>query len=76
MYFDEDGDLAHEFYEEVLPRYKIVILILLSLLHILLGGKVAREKCAELRRISGSAFDNVFNVHGCSLNLNCHSEVT
>ena len=20
MYFDEDGDLAHEFYEEVLPR--------------------------------------------------------
>ena len=22
MYFDEDGDLAHEFYEEVLPRYK------------------------------------------------------
>ena len=24
MYFDEDGDLAHEFYEEVLPRYKDV----------------------------------------------------
>ena len=23
MYFDEDGDLAHEFYEEVLPRYEI-----------------------------------------------------
>ena len=22
MYFDEDGDLAHEFYEEVLPRKK------------------------------------------------------
>lgn len=22
MYFDEDGDLAHEFYEEVLPRRK------------------------------------------------------
>ena len=26
MYFDEDGDLAHEFYEEVLPRYKNVML--------------------------------------------------
>ena len=25
MYFDEDGDLAHEFYEEVLPRYEISI---------------------------------------------------
>ena len=23
MYFDEDGDLAHEFYEEVPPRYVI-----------------------------------------------------
>ena len=23
MYFDEDGDLAHEFYEEVLPRCEI-----------------------------------------------------
>ena len=33
MYFDEDGDLAHEFYEEVLPRYKNMILILVSLLH-------------------------------------------
>ena len=22
MYFDEDGDLAHEFYEEVLPKKK------------------------------------------------------
>jgi len=22
MYFDEDGDLAHEFYEEVVPRRK------------------------------------------------------
>ena len=22
MYFDEDGDLAHEFYEEVLPKRK------------------------------------------------------
>ena len=22
MYFDEDGDLAHEFYEEVIPRKK------------------------------------------------------
>ena len=69
MYFDEDGDLAHEFYEEVLPRYKNFILILLSLLlttwciiNLLSGGKVAREKCAELRRISGNAFDNVFNM--------------
>ena len=22
MYFDEDGDLAHEFYEEVIPKRK------------------------------------------------------
>ena len=22
MYFDEDGDLAHEFYEEVMPKRK------------------------------------------------------
>ena len=22
MYFDEDGDLAHEFYEEVVPKRK------------------------------------------------------
>jgi len=24
MYFDEDGDLAHEFYEEVAARYSSV----------------------------------------------------
>ena len=29
---------------------------------LLLGGKVAREKCAKLRRISGSSLDNHF-VH-------------
>ena len=64
MYFDEDGDLAHEFYEEVLPRYKNVMLQLSinCLTDILLGGKVAREKCAKLRRISGSSLDNHF-VH-------------
>ena len=62
MYFDEDGDLAHEFYEEVLPRYKNVMLQLSinCLTDILLGGKVAREKCAESRRISGAS-DNVYD---------------
>jgi hypothetical protein len=27
MYFDEDGDLAHEFYEEVLPRFVVLVLL-------------------------------------------------
>ena len=53
MYFDEDGDLAHEFYEEVLPRYKNVALLQLAAINQLSNHHTFRRKGGKrkMRRI-------------------------
>jgi hypothetical protein len=49
MYFDEDGDLAHEFYEEVLPRKK--------------GGKRKMRKVEKNLRPQGEVKYKVPRLH-------------
>jgi Tumour suppressor candidate 2 len=38
MFFDEDGDLAHEFYEEVAPRYDIFFIAITVILRLSLSA--------------------------------------
>ena len=65
MYFDEDGDLAHEFYEEVLPRYKDVRVAAIGQL---LSHHIFRRKGGKrkMRRIEKNlrcvTNDHVFNT--------------
>eukprot|EP00092_Neocalanus_flemingeri_P003590 GFUD01003851.1.p1 GENE.GFUD01003851.1~~GFUD01003851.1.p1 ORF type:complete len:108 (+),score=20.08 GFUD01003851.1:133-456(+) len=49
MYFDEDGDLAHEFYEEVLPKRK--------------GGKRKMKKVARNLKPQGEVKYHVPRLH-------------
>ena len=49
MYFDEDGDLAHEFYEEVLPKRK--------------GGKRKMKKIVKNLKPQGEVKYQVPRLH-------------
>jgi hypothetical protein len=54
MYFDEDGDLAHEFYEEVLPKKR--------------GGvrrmrKVSSKQLMPQGDVQVPILSNVINIH-------------